>query len=39
MSGGGPGPSCQNAQPNTQERARVDYLWRNGLAAAAAGIS
>ncbi|MEU0658854.1 snapalysin [Streptomyces lavendulocolor] len=37
MSGGGPGPSCQNAQPNTQERARVDYLWRNGLAAA--GIS
>ncbi|MET9802293.1 snapalysin [Streptomyces sp. NPDC006368] len=34
MSGGGPGPSCQNAQPNTQERSRVDYLWRNGLAAA-----
>ncbi|MET9430260.1 snapalysin [Streptomyces sp. NPDC003036] len=34
MSGGGPGPSCQNAQPNAQERSRVDYLWRNGLAAA-----
>ncbi|MFC8919004.1 snapalysin [Streptomyces sp. WAC05374] len=39
MSGGGPGPSCQNAQPNTQERARVDYLWRNGLAAAVARVS
>ncbi|MFE5485569.1 snapalysin [Streptomyces sp. NPDC056527] len=35
MSGGGPGTSCQNAQPNTQERARVDQLWRNGLASAA----
>ncbi|MEU6983331.1 snapalysin [Streptomyces sp. NPDC046324] len=34
MSGGGPGTSCQNAQPNTQERARVDQLWRNGLATA-----
>ncbi|WP_149184353.1 snapalysin [Streptomyces sp. TRM49041] len=34
MSGGGPGPSCQNAVPNTRERSRVDYLWRNGLAAA-----
>ncbi|MFF8287899.1 snapalysin [Streptomyces sp. NPDC016309] len=39
MSGGGPGTSCQNAQPNTQERARVDYLWRNGLAAAVAPVS
>ncbi|GAA2513498.1 snapalysin [Streptomyces gobitricini] len=39
MSGGGPGPSCQNAQPNSQERARVDYLWRNGLAAALARVS
>ncbi|MCB5180160.1 snapalysin [Streptomyces antimicrobicus] len=34
MSGGGPGTSCQNAQPNATERARVDQLWRNGLAAA-----
>ncbi|RSS80443.1 snapalysin [Streptomyces sp. WAC06614] len=33
MSGGGPGTSCQNAQPNATERARVDQLWRNGLAA------
>ncbi|KOG63789.1 ABC transporter substrate-binding protein [Streptomyces griseoflavus] len=33
MSGGGPGPSCQNTNPNAQERARVDALWRNGLAA------
>lgn len=39
MSGGGPGPSCQNAQPNTQERSRVDYLWRNGLTAALADAS
>ncbi|MFI6104307.1 snapalysin [Streptomyces sp. NPDC051310] len=39
MSGGGPGPSCQNAQPNTQERSRVDYLWRNGLAAAVAAAA
>ncbi|MER7108606.1 snapalysin [Streptomyces sp. NPDC000229] len=39
MSGGGPGPSCQNAQPNAQERARVDRLWQNGLAAALAGVS
>ncbi|WP_374985889.1 snapalysin [Streptomyces fradiae] len=36
MSGGGPGPSCTNATPNAQERSRVDYLWRYGLAAAAA---
>ncbi|WP_030655822.1 snapalysin, partial [Streptomyces rimosus] len=33
MSGGGPGPSCQNTNPNAQERARVDALWRNGIAA------
>ncbi|MFG3494914.1 snapalysin [Streptomyces sp. NPDC047928] len=39
MSGGGPGPSCQNATPNAQERSRVDYLWRNGLAAALARVS
>ncbi|MEU2559634.1 snapalysin [Streptomyces longispororuber] len=34
MSGGGPGPSCQNAQPNATERARVNQLWANGLAKA-----
>ncbi|MGW6390728.1 snapalysin [Streptomyces sp. NPDC055103] len=34
MSGGGPGTSCQNAQPNAQERSRVDQLWRYGLASA-----
>ncbi|CAL9531330.1 snapalysin [Streptomyces sp. enrichment culture] len=39
MSGGGPGPSCTNATPNSQERSRVDYLWRNGLAAALAPAS
>jgi snapalysin len=31
MSGGGPGTSCRNAQPNANERARVDRLWANGL--------
>ncbi|MFI8293300.1 snapalysin [Streptomyces sp. NPDC085614] len=34
MSGGGPGTSCTNAQPNSQERSRVDQLWRNGIASA-----
>ncbi|WP_240134904.1 snapalysin [Streptomyces sp. MUM 178J] len=34
MSGGGPGPSCQNAYPDARERARVNALWANGLAAA-----
>ncbi|MFF5445060.1 snapalysin [Streptomyces sp. NPDC012888] len=34
MSGGGPGTSCTNATPNSAERSRVDYLWRNGLVAA-----
>ncbi|MFB7587447.1 snapalysin [Streptomyces sp. NPDC056169] len=34
MSGGGPGTSCQNAQPNAQERSRVDQLWRYGLTSA-----
>ncbi|MBH5338168.1 snapalysin [Streptomyces pactum] len=33
MSGGGPGPSCTNAYPNSTERSRVDYLWRNGIVA------
>ncbi|MEU8227573.1 snapalysin [Kribbella sp. NPDC048915] len=30
MSGGGPGPSCTNAYPNSTERSRVDQLWVNG---------
>ncbi|MEV7951632.1 MULTISPECIES: snapalysin [Streptomyces] len=33
MSGGGPGPSCTNAQPDARERARVNQLWQNGFAA------
>ncbi|MFD3411131.1 snapalysin [Streptomyces cyaneofuscatus] len=39
MSGGGPGPSCTNAQPDANERARVNYLWQNGFAAAPAGTA
>ncbi|MFC9430792.1 MULTISPECIES: snapalysin [unclassified Streptomyces] len=39
MSGGGPGTSCQNAQPNAAERSRVNSLWANGLAAALAKLS
>ncbi|MGW4486789.1 snapalysin family zinc-dependent metalloprotease [Amycolatopsis sp. NPDC004368] len=31
MSGGGPGPSCTNAVPNSQERSRVNSLWANGF--------
>ncbi|MFJ4689168.1 snapalysin [Streptomyces sp. NPDC088789] len=34
MSGGGPGTSCTNPNPNAAERARVDRLWINGLNAA-----
>ncbi|MCK7624004.1 snapalysin [Streptomyces sp. RS10V-4] len=37
MSGGGPGPSCQNTQPDANERAQVDQLWANGLAGARFG--
>ncbi|MGW0118355.1 snapalysin [Streptomyces sp. NPDC003327] len=37
MSGGGPGTSCQNAQPDARERARVDQLWQYGLASAFKG--
>ncbi|MEU9030821.1 snapalysin [Streptomyces sp. NPDC048383] len=37
MSGGGPGTSCQNATPNSTERARVNQLWANGLAASGLG--
>ncbi|MDX3225639.1 snapalysin [Streptomyces sp. ME19-01-6] len=33
MSGGGPGTSCTNAQPNAAEISRVNQLWANGLAA------
>ncbi|WP_436737139.1 snapalysin [Streptomyces sp. BBFR102] len=36
MSGGGPGPSCTNAQPDAAERSRVEQLWADGLAEAAA---
>ncbi|MFC8455063.1 snapalysin [Kitasatospora sp. NPDC057223] len=39
MSGGGPGTSCTNAYPNATEKARVDSLWRNGLAPAGAGAA
>ncbi|GAA1610962.1 snapalysin [Kribbella sancticallisti] len=31
MSGGGPGPSCTNAYPNSTERRRVNQLWANGF--------
>ncbi|WP_432945382.1 snapalysin [Kribbella sp. CA-253562] len=31
MSGGGPGPSCTNPNPDATERARVDQLWANGF--------
>ncbi|MFD7662226.1 snapalysin [Streptomyces sp. NPDC059788] len=31
MSGGGPGPSCTNSQPDQTERSKVDQLWANGL--------
>ncbi|MDI9832266.1 snapalysin [Streptomyces sp. KAU_LT] len=34
MSGGGPGTSCTNSQPDSNERARVEQLWANGFAAA-----
>ncbi|TWG05614.1 snapalysin [Streptomyces brevispora] len=36
MSGGGPGTSCTNPYPNTNERNRVNSLWQNGFAAALA---
>ncbi|MCM2388038.1 snapalysin [Streptomyces albipurpureus] len=39
MSGGGPGPSCTNAVPNAQERARVNSIFAYGLAAAVARAS
>ncbi|MFF8915225.1 snapalysin [Streptomyces sp. NPDC015032] len=36
MSGGGPGPSCTNPNPNASERNQVNSLWQNGFAAALA---
>jgi snapalysin len=36
MSGGGPGTSCRNAQPNATERNRVNQLWANGFTGLAA---
>jgi snapalysin len=39
MSGGGPGTSCTNSNPNAAERARVDQLWVNGLAKALAKVN
>ncbi|MFI6859795.1 snapalysin [Streptomyces sp. NPDC050421] len=36
MSGGGPGPSCTNPYPDSNERSEVNYLWQNGFAAALA---
>ncbi|TDD54916.1 snapalysin [Kribbella antibiotica] len=32
MSGGGPGPSCTNPNPDATERASVNGLWANGKA-------
>ncbi|MFI6082537.1 snapalysin [Streptomyces sp. NPDC051217] len=39
MSGGGPGPSCTNSQPDQAERNQVNSLWANGFAAAPAKAS
>lgn len=39
MSGGGPGTSCTNSQPDASERSQVDALWANGIAAALAKVS
>ena len=35
MSGGGPGPSCHNSNPDANESAKVQSLWANGFRAAA----
>ncbi|GHB47859.1 hypothetical protein GCM10010347_17040 [Streptomyces cirratus] len=37
MSGGGPGTSCTNPNPNAAERSRVNQLWANGLVASGLG--
>ena len=34
MSGGGPGTSCTNSNPDANERAKVDQLWASGFAKA-----
>ncbi|MEB8344144.1 snapalysin [Streptomyces endophyticus] len=34
MSGGGPGPSCTNPNPDANEKAQVESLWANGFAKA-----
>lgn len=39
MSGGGPGPSCTNSQPDAAERSQVNSLWANGFAGALAKAS
>ncbi|MFF2184308.1 snapalysin [Streptomyces sp. NPDC058155] len=39
MSGGGPGPSCTNSQPDAAERSQVNSLWANGFTAALAKAS
>lgn len=31
MSGGGPGPSCTNPNPDATERSKVNSLWANGF--------
>jgi snapalysin len=31
MSGGGPGPSCTNPNPDSTERSKVNSLWANGF--------
>jgi snapalysin len=36
MSGHGPGTACKNAKPSAAEAAKVQSLWKNGLAAGAA---
>jgi snapalysin len=33
MSGGGPGPSCTNPNPDSAERSKVNQLWANGKSA------
>lgn len=35
MSGGGPGTSCKNDKPNSDESAKVDQQWSGGVAKAA----
>lgn len=37
MSGGGPGPSCTNAKPNSTESSKVNSLWANGVKAQSQG--